>query len=155
MVTSAPCDCRKPFIKEGLDYIELPLHQNHIYWPPPTTSLEQALLVKLSCCASFLVNTLFSFSGDSLTYLLTVMIITKLVIITYCCLAVKLCPTLLQLHGLCSLPGSSVHEISQARILEWLAISFSGGSSQSRDWTHVSCVGRQILYHWVTREAPV
>ena len=63
----------------------------------------------------FLANTLFSFSGDSLTYLLTVMIITKLVIITSCCLAVKLCLILLQLHGLCSPPSSSVHE--ETRIL--------------------------------------
>ena len=39
-------------------------------------------------------------------------------------------------------PGSSVHGILQARILEWVAISFSGGrgSSQSRDWTRVSCI---------------
>ena len=38
----------------------------------------------------------------------------------------------------CSLPGSSVHGILQARILEWVAISFSRGSSQPRDWTRVS-----------------
>ena len=35
----------------------------------------------------------------------------------------------------CSLPGSSVHGILQARILEWVAISFSRGSSQPRNWT--------------------
>ena len=52
----------------------------------------------------------------------------------------------------CSLPGSFVYEISQARILEWVAISFSRGSSWSRDWTQVSCIARWILYHWVTRE---
>ena len=46
----------------------------------------------------------------------------------------------------CSLPSSSVHEISQAGILEWVAISYSKGYS----WTHVSCVGRWILYHWAT-----
>ena len=40
----------------------------------------------------------------------------------------------------CSLPGSSVHRISQARILEWVTISFSGGSSQPRDRTCVSCI---------------
>ena len=40
----------------------------------------------------------------------------------------------------CSLPGSSVHGIFQVRILEWVAISFSGGSSQLRDRTWVSCV---------------
>ena len=50
-------------------------------------------------------------------------------------------------------PGSSVHGILQARILEWVAISFSRGSSQIRDWTHVFCTVRQILYHWTTREA--
>ena len=50
----------------------------------------------------------------------------------------------------CSPPGSSVHGISQARILEWVAISCSRGSSQPRDWTcvsRVSCTGRQTLYH--------
>ena len=36
-------------------------------------------------------------------------------------------------------PGSCVHEISQARILEWVAISFCRGSSQTSDWTHISC----------------
>ena len=40
----------------------------------------------------------------------------------------------------CTLPGSSVHGISQARILEWVAISFSMGSSQHRDWSHLSCI---------------
>ena len=49
----------------------------------------------------------------------------------------------------CSPPGSSVLGISQARILEWVAISFSRGSS----WTHISCIGRRMLYHWATREA--
>ena len=39
----------------------------------------------------------------------------------------------------CSPPGSSIHGILQARILEWVAISFSRGSSQPRDWTQVSC----------------
>ena len=53
----------------------------------------------------------------------------------------------------CSPPGSSVHGISQARILEWVAISFSRRSSQPRDQTHVSCIGRWALYHWATRKA--
>ena len=49
----------------------------------------------------------------------------------------------------CSLPGSSVHGILQTRILEWAAIPFSRGSSQSRDQTLLHC--RHILYclsHW-------
>ena len=40
----------------------------------------------------------------------------------------------------CSPPGSSVHGISQTRILEWLAISSSRGSPWPRDWTHVPCI---------------
>ena len=45
----------------------------------------------------------------------------------------------------CSLPGSSVYRFSQARILEWISIPFSRGSSQPRDWTSLlRC--RQILY---------
>ena len=51
----------------------------------------------------------------------------------------------------CSLPGSFVHGIFQARILEWGTISHSRESSQSRDGTRVSvvsCIVRQILYHW-------
>ena len=64
------------------------------------------------------------------------------------------CPTLSNPMG-CSPPSSSVHEIPQARILKWVAISFSRGSSRPRDWTHVSCVSciaRWILYHCTTRE---
>ena len=46
----------------------------------------------------------------------------------------------------CSPPGSSVQGIFQARILEGIVIFSSRGSSQPRDWTCVSCIGRQILY---------
>ena len=63
------------------------------------------------------------------------------------------CPTLCDPTD-CSLTGSSVHGILQARILEWVAISFSRGSSWFRDWTHVSCIscfGRQVLYHFSAR----
>ena len=49
---------------------------------------------------------------------------------------------------------SSVRGISQARILEWVAVPFSRVSSWPRDWTCVSCIGRWILYHWATSEAP-
>ena len=53
----------------------------------------------------------------------------------------------------CSPPGSSVHGILQARILDCVAISFSRESSQPRDQTCVPCIGRWILYHLATREA--
>ena len=55
----------------------------------------------------------------------------------------------------CSPPGSSVHGIFQARILEWVAISSSRGPSQPRNQTRISCMGRQRLYHWATWEAQV
>ena len=45
----------------------------------------------------------------------------------------------------CSLPGCSVHGIFQARVLEWVAISFSRGSSQTKDQTHVSCIADSLL----------
>ena len=48
-------------------------------------------------------------------------------------------------HMYCSPPGSSVHGILQARILEWVVISSSRGSSWPRDWTCISCLCRQIL----------
>ena len=59
-------------------------------------------------------------------------------------------------HMNCSPQGSAVHGILQERILEWVAISFSRGSSQPRDQSQVSWVSyidRQILYHWATWEA--
>ena len=71
--------------------------------------------------------------------------------------ACAVCASLLGSVWLCNLldccrPGSSVHGISQARILEWVAISSSRGSSQPRNWTSVS--SRWILYHWATHQYP-
>ena len=53
----------------------------------------------------------------------------------------------------CSLPGSSVHAILQARILEWVAIPFSRGSSWPRDRTQVSRIAGQFFTIWATRKA--
>ena len=66
---------------------------------------------------------------------------------TKCVLVTQLCPTLCDMID-CSPTGSSVQEILQARILEWVAIPFSRGSSQLRDWTWVS-----YIVVWATREA--
>ena len=49
-----------------------------------------------------------------------------------------------------SLPGFSVHGIFQARVLEWVAISFSRGSSWPRDQTHVSCIAGRRFTLWAT-----
>ena len=62
------------------------------------------------------------------------------------------CPTLCNPVN-CSLPGSSVHRIFQARVLEWVAISFSRGSSQPRDQTRVSRTAGRRFTIWATREA--
>ena len=59
-------------------------------------------------------------------------------------LAAQSCPTLYNPMD-CSPPGSSVHEIFQARILEWVAVSFSRGSSQPKDQTWVSCTAGSSL----------
>ena len=61
------------------------------------------------------------------------------------------CPTLCDLID-CSLPSSSVHGILQARVLEWVAISFSRGSSQPRDRTWVSCIGGRHFNLYATRD---
>ena len=71
------------------------------------------------------------------------------------CSVAKLCPALCDPID-CSPPGSSIRGISQARILEWVAIPFSRESSPPRDWnciSCVSCIGRHILYHCATWEA--
>ena len=72
-----------------------------------------------------------------------------------CCISedcAQLCLTLCDPMD-CSPPDSSVYGILQARILEWVAISYSRGSSWPRDWTGVSCIGRPILHHGATWEA--
>ena len=53
----------------------------------------------------------------------------------------------------CSPPGSSLHGILQARVLEWIAVSFSRGSSQPRDRTRVSLITGRRFNLWATREA--
>ena len=62
------------------------------------------------------------------------------------------CPTLCDPMDY-SLPGSSVHGLFQARVLEWVAISFSRGSSWPRDRTWVSSIADRRFTIWATREA--
>ena len=64
---------------------------------------------------------------------------------------VQLCPTLCDTMD-CGLPGSPSHGISKARMLEWVAISFSRRSSQTRDWTWVSYTEGRLFTVWATRE---
>ena len=75
--------------------------------------------------------------------------IQKILHMVYFCLGRKL---LSHVWLLWPPPGSSVDRIFQVRILEWVAISSSRGSSQSRDRTHVSCITGRFFTVWATRE---
>ena len=68
------------------------------------------------------------------------------------CFITQLCITLRSSLD-CSLPDSFVHGILQARILEWVAISFFRGFSQSRDQTQVSCIASRFFTVWAIMEA--
>ena len=61
--------------------------------------------------------------------------------------AIQLCLTL------CDLLDYTVHVILQDRMVEWVAFSFSRGSSQPRNWTKVSCNAGRFFTSWATREA--
>ena len=69
-----------------------------------------------------------------------------------CALVAQSCPALCDPVD-CSPAGSSVHGILQARILEWVAILFPGGSSWPRDRTLFSCIAGRFFTIWATREA--
>ena len=77
------------------------------------------------------------------------------------CVCISSCSVLFETHCdpmNCSPPGSFVHGIFQARIVGWVAITYSKRSSQPRDQTHVSCTscnGRWILYCCTTWESPI
>ena len=68
-------------------------------------------------------------------------------------LVAKSCPTLCDPMD-CGPPGSSVQGILQARTLEWVAISFSRGSSQAGDGTQVSCIAGRFFTNWATKVGP-
>ena len=80
-------------------------------------------------------------------YRRSIISVTKAEIIIYYCtvlLTAQSCPTLCGPRN-CSLPGSCVHGILQTRILEWVTIPFSKGSSQSRDQTQVCCIAGRFF----------
>ena len=77
--------------------------------------------------------------------------VTSLTVSVLVCLATQSCLTVCHpMDG--SLPGSSVHGILQARILEWVAMPSSRGSSQPRDRTQVSCIAGRFFTIWATRD---
>ena len=92
------------------------------------------------CCQKFIFTLIVTHFGKHSNFLLLFFLVAKL------------CPSLSTVPWSYGPQGSSVHEISLARLLTWVAASFSRGSFQPRDWTCVSCIGRWILYHWAMRE---
>ena len=79
-------------------------------------------------------------------------ILLLLLVCCCCCLVAESSPTLFDPMD-CSLPGSSVHGILQARILQWVAIPSSRGSSQPRDQTQVSCIAGRFFAIWATSQS--
>ena len=85
-------------------------------------------------------------------FMISLRTVMALVSVSICvCLFAQSCPTLCYPRYY-NLPGSSVHGILQARILEWVAIAFSKGSSQHRDQTWVSCISGSFFIIRATRE---
>ena len=122
--TFSPCDVVSGF-----------LGHHRLEWqgwkPFFNLSLNDALAFPASNSSHFMVRgiTMFAWQGGGGVYSLS---------------CVQLCDPIN-----CSPPGSSVHGVSQARTLEWVAISFSRGSSRPRDWTWVSCINRWIFFFTV------
>ena len=126
--------------------LALPIHSHITTSVSSKTTSPQIQLLCISTITNFHLEIQFS-----------VRILSCLVkqIFNCCILVIKLCATICDPMDYRP-PGSSVHGVLLARILEWVAIYYSRGSSQPRDQTHVSqvsCVGRWVLYHWVTEEA--
>ena len=112
-----------------------------IYW----STVDLQCYVNLFCTARWLSRYIYTH----------IYICMHMYIYTHVCVCVlsrSVVSDSLQLHGL-QAARLSVHGVFQERILEWVAISSSKRSSWPRDWTPVSCIGRQILYQWATWEA--
>ena len=138
--------------------VSLPSYIFHLTFPTDSFSLasrQAHFHLVLKHCLYYFSRTALPYL-DSLLSLQTAESIVCLHLYLRCCLVTKSCLNLCDPMD-SSLQGSSVHGISQARILERVAISFPRGSSWPRDWPHISCIGRQISFfnHWATKEAHI
>ena len=102
------------------------------------------LLMAFSHAGVSFISQLHAYPSTRLPFLFTTVKVKMLV--------TQSCPTLCDSLD-CSLPGSSVHGILQARILEWVVMPSSRGSSHLRNWTQVFCTVGRFLTIWDTREA--
>ena len=143
LVSSPPPSCCS-ILPVGFPY---PVH-------PPTDSpfLWSSSTALLECDVSFLLDSWLiirlQFQLPNLQNWSDLCWPGRLIKAFMCAKSIQSCPTLCN-HMDPSPPGSSVHGILQARILEWVAVPSSRGSSWPRDWTcvsYVSCISRQVLY---------
>ena len=126
---------------DGLQKIHLPVPANRV---SETTSFESCCHGCLfACCLPTFTEKTKVFQ----TLLSVVLVFVEEVLVA------QLCPPLWDPMD-CSAPHSSVHGILQARILKWVAISFSWGYFPSRDQTQVSRIADRFFTIWATREAP-
>ena len=117
------------------------------------------------CCNLFLLTFFYSHPSSALLQFLCLIGSLVILIFNFILISIEVCVCMCSVaqsrltlcHPIkCGLTASSVHGISQARILEWVVISSSRGSSWPTDWTFISCVPlliRWILYYSATWEA--
>ena len=131
----------------------IPLHPLQRCCPPTSPLVATSLFSVSKICACFVYSFIyFSHISEIMHYLsCSVWLISLSVILSAAAAAksLQLYPTLCHPAG-CSPPGSSVHGILQARMLEWVPMPSSRGSSRLRNWTHisyVSCQCRRLAPH--------
>ena len=128
-------------------FLQLFLHSSPVaHWVP--TDLGRSSFIVIYFCLFILFR---EFSYCSASFHTLQRVLTKRAPLERWSEVAQSCPTLCDPMG-CSLPGPSVHGIFQAIVLEWIAISFSRGSSQPRDRTRVSRNVDRRFTIWTTRE---
>ena len=151
--SSVTCDTDLDIFKEPTCNCILPKIDQEVLWWFPFSSL--LLLIKLAFSHFTNILTLPEYSQVNCFKIWkisrvpnkVIIQILLFVVVVQSLSCVRLCDPMD-----CSPPSSFVHGVSQARMLEWVTISFSRGPSSPRDRTHISCIGRGILDHWATRD---
>ena len=129
-----------------------------LLYPSHSTFMKRSLAIFLLIILSLSMSIFFLESSNSLCLLhrftlhISFLTLRAHTYLSVCALSCSVMSNSLQPMD-CSLPGSSVHGILQARILEWVAIHFSRGSSWLKDLTWVSCIAGGSFTIWATREA--
>ena len=143
--------------RSGAKVLEFQLQHQSFQWTPRTDLLYAGLFG--SPCSprdsqeSSPIPQFKSINSSVLNFLYSPTLTSMCVCVCVCvCEVAQSCPTLCDPVD-CSPPGSSIHEILQARILKWVAISFSRGSSRPRDRTQAFLFAGRHFNLWATREA--